>query len=176
MAKVNIKSEKITPFGGIFHVRELFSRYVAFWSLWAPLKQEGEVVRAIGVDGVLRQRALSPGVDTPYSMDVEVDVQIDKTATLDIGRMTGLGIKILLTIVPGSDAEGLTALNVKSALVVTYLEPTDITTIAIILRMDVLSLVFGERHLIEAEESATLGKRIRMPTLGMMGRSVAVGW
>ena len=28
MAKVNIKSEKITPFGGIFHVREQFSRYV----------------------------------------------------------------------------------------------------------------------------------------------------
>ena len=28
MAKVIIKSEKITPFGGIFHVKELFSRYV----------------------------------------------------------------------------------------------------------------------------------------------------
>ena len=28
MAKVNIKSDKITPFGGIFHVRELFSRFV----------------------------------------------------------------------------------------------------------------------------------------------------
>ena len=28
MAKVNIKSEKNTPFGGIFHVRELFSRFV----------------------------------------------------------------------------------------------------------------------------------------------------
>ncbi len=28
MAKVQQKSEKITPFGGIFHVRELFSRYV----------------------------------------------------------------------------------------------------------------------------------------------------
>ena len=28
MAKVSIKSEKITPFGGIFHVREQFSRYV----------------------------------------------------------------------------------------------------------------------------------------------------
>ena len=28
IAKVSIKSEKITPFGGIFHVRELFSRYV----------------------------------------------------------------------------------------------------------------------------------------------------
>ena len=28
MAKVQIKSEKITAFGGIFHVRELFSRFV----------------------------------------------------------------------------------------------------------------------------------------------------
>ena len=28
MAKVIIKSEKITPFGGIFHVREQFSRFV----------------------------------------------------------------------------------------------------------------------------------------------------
>ena len=28
MAKVQIKSEKITPFGGIFHVREHFSRFV----------------------------------------------------------------------------------------------------------------------------------------------------
>ena len=28
MAKVQIKSERVTPFGGIFHVRELFSRYV----------------------------------------------------------------------------------------------------------------------------------------------------
>ena len=28
MAKVQIKSERITPFGGIFHVRERFSRYV----------------------------------------------------------------------------------------------------------------------------------------------------
>ena len=27
MAKVQIKSEKVTTFGGIFHVRELFSRY-----------------------------------------------------------------------------------------------------------------------------------------------------
>ena len=28
IAKVSIKSEKITPFGGLFHVRELFFRYV----------------------------------------------------------------------------------------------------------------------------------------------------
>jgi hypothetical protein len=28
MAKVSIKYERITPFGGIFHVRELFSHFV----------------------------------------------------------------------------------------------------------------------------------------------------
>ena len=28
MAKISMKSEKITPFGGIFHVREHFSRFV----------------------------------------------------------------------------------------------------------------------------------------------------
>ena len=28
MAKVQIKSERITPFGGIFHVREQLSHYV----------------------------------------------------------------------------------------------------------------------------------------------------
>ena len=28
MVKLQIKSEKITPFGGIFHVREQFSRFV----------------------------------------------------------------------------------------------------------------------------------------------------
>ena len=27
MAKINIKSEKSTPIEGIFHVKELFSRY-----------------------------------------------------------------------------------------------------------------------------------------------------
>ena len=29
MVKVQIKSEKVTPFGGIFPVRELFFRYMA---------------------------------------------------------------------------------------------------------------------------------------------------
>ena len=28
MAKISIKSEKITPFGGVFHVMEQFSRFV----------------------------------------------------------------------------------------------------------------------------------------------------
>ena len=29
MAKIQIKSKKVTPFGEIFHVRELFPRYMA---------------------------------------------------------------------------------------------------------------------------------------------------
>jgi len=29
MAKIQIKSEKLTPFGGIFHVMELFERYLS---------------------------------------------------------------------------------------------------------------------------------------------------
>ena len=31
MAKVSIKSEKITPFGGIFHVREHLTGGCGFW-------------------------------------------------------------------------------------------------------------------------------------------------
>ena len=29
MAKVQIKSEKLTPFGGVFHVMELFERHLS---------------------------------------------------------------------------------------------------------------------------------------------------
>ena len=37
MAKVQIKSEKITPFGGKFHVREHFSRYRL--NTWSEMQQ-----------------------------------------------------------------------------------------------------------------------------------------
>ena len=33
MAKISIKSEKLTPFGGIIHVRELFSRFINAYNL-----------------------------------------------------------------------------------------------------------------------------------------------
>ena len=60
----------------------------------------------VAVDGILRQGALAPGVYTTHSMHVEVDVEIDKTAPLDLIRMTGW-FKVFLTIVPSTDAEGL---------------------------------------------------------------------
>jgi hypothetical protein len=90
-----------------------FATHANSASLGAPFEHESEVVGTGGIDGVLRQRALSPGVDTPYSVDFEVDIQIDKTASLDISGMTGLGVKIFLTIVPGSDAEGLEACDAE---------------------------------------------------------------
>ena len=42
MAKINIKSEKITPFGGIFHVRNMFSRYAQFQLASAKLRNHFE--------------------------------------------------------------------------------------------------------------------------------------
>ena len=42
MAKIQIKSEKLTPFGGIFHVMELFERHLSHI-----------------IDGALEKRGLS---------------------------------------------------------------------------------------------------------------------
>lgn len=69
------------------------------------------MVGLVAVNSILRQRVLAPCVSTTYAVDVEVNVQIDKAATLDILRMTGSSIKVLLTVVPGTDAEWLETLN-----------------------------------------------------------------
>ena len=61
------------------------------------------MIGLIAVDSILRQCALSPGIDAAHTMNVEVDIQIHKTATLDFVRMLG-GFKILLAIIPGTDA------------------------------------------------------------------------
>ena len=46
MAKVQIKSEKLTPFGGVFHVMELFERHLSHI-----------------IDGALGKRSVSIGYD-----------------------------------------------------------------------------------------------------------------
>ena len=81
--------------------------------LW--IQDEGVVVGTVGVDGVLGQGALAPGVDTAHAVDVEVDVEIDETAALDVLRMTGSGGKVLFAVVPGTDAEGLESVDAHSA-------------------------------------------------------------
>ena len=71
------------------------------------------MVWLVPVDGVLGQGALPPCVDAAYTMDVEVDVQVDKLATLNFVGMV-CAFKVLLAIIPCSDAERLAAFNTKS--------------------------------------------------------------
>ena len=60
------------------------------------------MVRLVAVDRVLGQGTLSPSVDAANTMNVEVDVEIDKASALNLMRMAG-GLKIFLSIIPGTD-------------------------------------------------------------------------
>ena len=57
--------------------------------LGLPTQDEGIVVRLVAINRILGQGALAPGVDTTHTVDIEINIQIDKTATLDVLRMTG---------------------------------------------------------------------------------------
>ena len=63
----------------------------------------------IAVDGVFRQGTLAPCVCTSHTVNVEVDVEVDKISSLQLVGM--LHVKILLTIVPRTDAERLTSVD-----------------------------------------------------------------
>ena len=101
---------------------------------------------------------LAPCICTADSVDAKVDVQIDKASTLYFIRMTHAD-KILLTVVPGSDAEGLEAFDMELA----NLEPTDIAAVAIVLRMDILSFVILERRFVDANQGRTLTIGVILP-------------
>ena len=81
--------------------------YGTFALLSLKAQDEGIVVGLIAIGGVLGQGALTPGIDTTHTVDIEVDIEIDKTTTLDVLGVTGSGIKVLLAIIPCTDAEGL---------------------------------------------------------------------
>ena len=61
------------------------------------------MVGLVTIDGILRQRALAPSIDTADAVDIQVDIQINETTTLDLVGMTD-AFKVLLAIVPGADA------------------------------------------------------------------------
>ena len=61
------------------------------------------MVGLVTIDGILRQRALAPSIDTADAVDIQVDIQINEATTLDLVGMTD-AFKVLLTIVPGTDA------------------------------------------------------------------------
>ena len=58
------------------------------------------------IDGVFGQSALAPRVGTAYSMNVEVDVEVNKTTASNVDWMTRID-QVFLAIIPGTDAKGL---------------------------------------------------------------------
>ena len=66
----------------------------------------------VAVDGVLGQGTLAPGVGTANAVDIQVDIQIDEATTFYFIGMAHV-IQISLTIVPGTDAEGLPAVDAE---------------------------------------------------------------
>ena len=64
----------------------------------------------VTVNGILGKSALAPCVGTTHTVNIQVNIQIDETTTLDvIGMMSAF--KIFLAVVPSTDAEGLESLN-----------------------------------------------------------------
>ena len=63
-------------------------------------------------DGVLWQGAPSPSVGTAHTMNIQVDVEVDKTSALNLVGMVGM-FEVFLAVVPRTDAEGLQSLDVK---------------------------------------------------------------
>ena len=119
-------------------------------SIEVTTEDKSVVVGLISQDGVLRQGALSPCVCAAYAMDGGIDIDIDKAPSRDVTGMTGT-LQVLLTIVPGADAERIKAVDNDCMLVRGYLERTDITTVAVVLRMDVFRLILAQRHLIDTQ-------------------------
>lgn len=68
----------------------------------------------VAVNGVLGKGALTPCVCSTYAVNIGIDIEIDETTVLDITGMMNT-FKIFLTIVPCSDAEGLTALDTQGS-------------------------------------------------------------
>ena len=68
------------------------------------------MVWLVAIDGIFRQRALSPCVGSPYAVDVQVNIQVDETSAAYFVGMTH-ALKILFAIIPGTDAERLTTVD-----------------------------------------------------------------
>ena len=120
------------------------------------------MVRFVPVDSVLGKSGLSPCIDAADTMDVQVDIQIDETATLYFVGMADT-FKILFAIVPCPDAERLQTIDSKSFLPIGDTEPPHISPAAIVLRVDVFGLKFCQRHLVLPDKGASLAVGIVLP-------------
>ena len=95
----------------------------------------------VAVNGVLGKGTLAPCVCSTYAVNIGINIQIDETAALDVVGMMS-AFKVFLAIVPGTDAEGLTTMNVDGCLFVGNLKEAHVTTVAIILWVDILCFEF----------------------------------
>ena len=100
------------------------------------------MVRFVSIDSVLGKCGLSPGIDASDTMDVQVDVQIDETASLDFVGVTD-AFKVLFAVVPCPYAEGLQTIDSEGFLPIGDAEPPDICPAAIVLRVHIFGLKFG---------------------------------
>ena len=88
----------------------------------------------------------SPGVGATYPMQVMVDVAVDEIAPLQFIWMRGL-LKVILTVIPGTDAERR-ALRVYAycrytgVLRRTYDPCVDIASVSVVLRSNIIMLIF----------------------------------
>ena len=84
-------------------------------------------------------------------MDVQIYVQIDKTSSDNILRVTN-SLQIFFSIVPGTDAEWLLTINVYCLFLRTDFEPTHVTAVAIVLRSHIVCLIIRQRHFIASDK------------------------
>ena len=95
-------------------------------------------------------------------MNIQINVEIDKTATSDLVGMSSR-FEVFFAVIPCTDTERLQAFNPERLLAVAYTEPTHIRPAAIVLRMDVFGLVLAERHHVMTNECTSLAVRIVLP-------------
>ena len=107
------------------------------------------------IDGVFGQSSFAPRVGTAYAMNVEVDVEVNKTTASNVDWMTRID-KVFLTIIPSADAKGLISVDVKRTAIICDIKPADVASVAIVLRMNIFSLEVVERHFINTEEGRVI--------------------
>ncbi len=114
------------------------------------------------IDGIFGQSALAPSIGTAYSMDVEVDVEVNEMTASNVVGMTRID-KVFLAIIPGTDAKGLISVDMKRTVIICDIKPADVTSVAIVLGMDVFGLVVVEWHFINPEEGRIFAVGLVLP-------------
>ena len=111
----------------------------------------------------LQHKPLAPRVCAANAVDVEVDIEVDEIAALNIIGMP-CALQILLAVIPSADAERLTTIDVHNPMSrPNNRKLPNIAAVAIVLRVNVLGLKIFQRHFVFANESGTFAVGIIFP-------------